>query len=392
MATGTKADFTIYHEEYFSGMYESIVQNVNAFNAASGGAITRMTDMVKGDYEKRTFLKTISNLVSRRDITSTSAATVLKMTQGQIVGVKLNRKVGPIKQTADAWRKIDEDPVRMSYYLGRMAGEEIVKDQLNQALRAVETALHGQSNVEYDYSGTGTLAFAALNNGLALFGDKAESIRVFVMHSKAFYNLVGDGIANYKIDTIAGMMIATGSAAAMGRVIVVTDCDALKQYELAYDGQTGNFGVNLTATGGTSGATGTIIKDTDAGATGTLEFDSVTGTWADNEAITDTVIGAATVNGTLTTKYATLGLVPGAVTVKISEQKDPPYFEREAGNENLEYQYQDEYAYNVEVLGFTWDVSNGGANPTQTALAIPTNWDKVVTEDKNLAGIRIVTT
>ena len=178
----------------------------------------------------------------------------------------------------------------------------------------------------------------------------------------------------------------------MGRVIVVTDSDALKQYELAYDAQSANFTVGLTATGGTSSATGTIIKDTDAGTTGTLEFDAVTGTWADDENITDSATGDATVNGTLTTKYATLGLVPGAVTVKISEQRDPPYFQREAGNENIEYQYQDEYAYNIEVQGFTWDVSNGGANPTQTTLAIPTNWDKVVTEDKNLAGIRIVTT
>ncbi|MBZ4251945.1 hypothetical protein LAJ57_13660, partial [Streptococcus pneumoniae] len=37
---------------------------------------------------------------------------------------------------------------------------------------------------------------------------------------------------------------------------------------LPYDAQSGNFTVGLTITGATSGATGVIAKDVDAGATG----------------------------------------------------------------------------------------------------------------------------
>jgi len=67
--------------------------------------------------------------------------------------------------------------------------------------------------------------------------------------------------------------------------------------KLAYDAQTGNFTEGLTVTGTTSGATGLIIKDTDAGTTGTLILANVTGTFQDNEAITDTSTGAAVANG-----------------------------------------------------------------------------------------------
>lgn len=75
--------------------------------------------------------------------------------------------------------------------------------------------------------------------------------------------------------------------------------DVLRLKSLAYDGQTGNFTAGLKVTGGTSGATGYIVSDTDGGTTGTLVLKDVRGTFADNEALTDTSTGAAVVNGTL---------------------------------------------------------------------------------------------
>lgn len=66
---------------------------------------------------------------------------------------------------------------------------------------------------------------------------------------------------------------------------------------LNFDAQTGNFTVGLTVTGGTSAATGVIASQDDAGATGTLYLSNVSGTFQDNEAITDTSTGAATADG-----------------------------------------------------------------------------------------------
>jgi len=51
---------------------------------------------------------------------------------------------------------------------------------------------------------------------------------------------------------------------------------------------------------------------------------------------------------------------------------------------------QGEHAFNVGCKGFKRDVTDGGANPTDTALGTTTNWDKDVTEDKNLASVRIM--
>lgn len=68
-------------------------------------------------------------------------------------------------------------------------------------------------------------------------------------------------------------------------------------YTVAYDGQTANFSVGQIITGGTNGGKFKIIKDTDAGATGTLICEPINGIGlADNEAITSST-GAAVVNG-----------------------------------------------------------------------------------------------
>jgi hypothetical protein len=56
---------------------------------------------------------------------------------------------------------------------------------------------------------------------------------------------------------------------------------------LDYDAETSAFTAGATLTGGTSSATGIIVKVIDNGTTGTLWLDSVTGTFQDNETITD---------------------------------------------------------------------------------------------------------
>jgi len=67
---------------------------------------------------------------------------------------------------------------------------------------------------------------------------------------------------------------------------------------LPYDAQSANFTVGKLLTGGTSAATGKIVADTDAGATGTLILEDITGTFVDGETITDSnsTPGSATSN------------------------------------------------------------------------------------------------
>lgn len=89
---------------------------------------------------------------------------------------------------------------------------------------------------------------------------------------------------------------------------------------LAYRAQTANFAAGNVITGQTSGATARITADSDSGATGTLTLQDIVGTFLNNEIITDTGSGSATVNGALATSDAALiGSVASLATAQKSD-------------------------------------------------------------------------
>jgi hypothetical protein len=89
---------------------------------------------------------------------------------------------------------------------------------------------------------------------------------------------------------------------------------------LAYDSQTANFTVGNILTGGTSGASGRIVADSDSGTTGSLTLQDVIGTFLDNEAITDGATGAAVANGTQSTSNA--ALVGSVTAIRAAQETD----------------------------------------------------------------------
>jgi len=66
---------------------------------------------------------------------------------------------------------------------------------------------------------------------------------------------------------------------------------------LDYDGQSTNFTVGQVITGDSSGATGVLVEQTDAGATGTLILRDVKGSFENNDALTDEDTGDGDATG-----------------------------------------------------------------------------------------------
>lgn len=84
--------------------------------------------------------------------------------------------------------------------------------------------------------------------------------------------------------------------------------------------------------------------------------------------------------------YYNLGLTAGAIHVE-QNNDFTDNFETSNGDENITRTYQSEWSFNLGIKGFAWDKTNGGKSPNDAALALATNWDKVVTDTKDLAGV-----
>lgn len=337
MAIGLGSNFKIYEEQFHTGATEIMQQEAQVFNDASNGSMLLSTMMHKGNYTQEAFYQELAGLVSRRDVTSVAAAADIAMTQGEKVGVKNNRKIGPVAQTLDAFRKISADPEEMSYILGQQWGKAILLDQVNTSLSAAAPAFaqtyrtggtQAGGNGDIGDTAVGdTINHSSLVDLQALYGDAGQRVSAFVMHSKAYYDLMKQSISD-NVYNVAGVTIHEGSVATLGKPVIVTDSASL--------------------------------------------------------------ISSGTGNTTAHNEYFTLALTSGAIEVEESEDRQI-VSDLITGLENLVLRYQGEYAYTVKLKGYAWDITNGGLNPTAAAMALATNWDKVVTDDKSTGGARLIT-
>lgn len=227
MAISLPSDMKVYNEQFFAGYTERVEQNLAVFNQSSANSILLSSDVTNGEFIKESYLAKISGLVTRRDLTSTSAATGLKATQNEIVKVDRSIKIGPVEFTDEALHKGNMSMDEMVFLLGQQAADDVLKEEIDVVLYGLQGAyaVAGLATLVQD-SSSATITHNILNSGLAKFGDKASSIVAWVMHSSVFFELQGQAITD-KIDSVAGTVIYGGSPGTLGRPVVVTDSDAL---------------------------------------------------------------------------------------------------------------------------------------------------------------------
>lgn len=88
--------------------------------------------------------------------------------------------------------------------------------------------------------------------------------------------------------------------------------------------------------------------------------------------------------------YFTLGLAPGAIRIDRNDDFEDNVDNRN-GFENIRKTYQAEWSFNIGINGYTWDKASGGASPSDAALAMSSNWDVIATDNKNTAGVLLIT-
>ncbi len=331
MAIGTLSQMKIYDEQFQSGAYEVLTKELNAFNAASLNALRLVQQGKKGYFDKAAFWQYTSNLVTRRDVTSNAAVTPTSMAQGEHIGVKIFRKVGPVQEPIEKFKIQDIDLDEMAFLFGAQSAPEIVESYLQSVFSSLvgSFSLAGvtSSNV-YTGASARTIESLDLNNALKKMGDKSSRVKIWIMTSKVYRDLIGDQIANkFQNDSIGAYNLFQGLPATMGIPVLVIDQPAL-----------------FAAGSGTSVST-------------------------DDE-------------------YWTFGLTEDAAEVAQSEETST-FMEAKTLTENLTLVAQSEYAYNVKVKGLSY--TSATPNPTDANLATSTSWTKIANSFKDLPGIAIKT-
>jgi hypothetical protein len=230
-STGRLPEGLIYPELVHGGLVETLIQNTDAFNAASGGAIRLVNARRRGDFAQESFIKNVTGLVNRRGVAGSPenpAVTSNPVPMSEFVTVKVNRRVGPIDQTLDSFRKLGEDADLeiLSRKIGVQIAKAIQIDQLEAGMTSLVAAITNVSALLNAPSPESAISTSRLVDGLALFGDQGARIKVWVMHSKVYYDLVKDQISA-NIDGISNFNVANAAPVTLNRPVLVTDSASL---------------------------------------------------------------------------------------------------------------------------------------------------------------------
>lgn len=331
MAITTASNMSIHNDVVRNAYAEKMAQVIDSFFANSRGAVVIEDAAVPGDYLSQSFFKFPSGLVTRRVTTGTGydgTPTPITIEQGDNKRVRLARKLGPVEITFDAMRKIASNEAEFSRIVGDMMAEAVSAKMLSDSAKALVAALNRSPYVKDISSAT-----------VSTVSRTTLAAALALMGDRASDVVCWVMHSKPYFDLIAADLNTSSSV------------DSLIANVALYGGSPGTLGKPVIVTDEAS----LILDET-------------------------------------TDKYYTLGLTAGAVRLQSDTQLADVVGEIVTGGENLRYRIQGERDWFLGLKGFQWDSANGGANPSDTALATANNWDAVSSDAKLRAGVCIKST
>jgi hypothetical protein len=234
MAITNYTDFVLDNQYFHTGVGEAVTQNLQLFNELSQGAIQLENKQIPGHFHDNIFYQSMEDAWNRRDITASTAissADTTKVVELDQRGVKFNAKMY-VPFTRHAFQKNFDPDMKGDYQaisrrIGMMTGNARLKQQINHAIYSVAAAVKTpaaslRTNLVSSANYLGKANSQDLNETRALMGDMAGRLVCWVMHSKAYFNLVGTQIGD-KLFGVTEMNLYKGVPATFNLPTLVTD-------------------------------------------------------------------------------------------------------------------------------------------------------------------------
>lgn len=224
------SDLAVYSEYAYDSFSEVLRQQIDLFNAATGGAIMLQAAAHQGDFSDVAFFaKVTGGLVRRRNAygTGTVAEKVLKHLVD--TSVKVAAGTPPVRLDPGQFRWIQQNPEVAGAAMGQQLAVDTLADMLNTGLGCGYSALAGVPEVVYDATATTDKNpdWNNLNNAQALFGDQSAQIAAWIMHSAPMHKLYGNNLTNAERLFTYGTVNVVRDP--FGKLLVMTDSQNLVQ-------------------------------------------------------------------------------------------------------------------------------------------------------------------
>jgi hypothetical protein len=223
------SDLAVFNEWTYSTMTEILDQQVQLFNGATRNCLVLRTAAHTGDYSETAMWAKITDLVRRRNAYGTGTLTAQSMKHLVDTAVKVAAGTNPIDLSPAQFKWIQQNPEEAGAAMGQQLAIDSLADMLNTGILAVVAAL-GQvaalKNSVYNATTPVNASLGGLNDSAAKFGDRAQSLACWIMHSKPLFDIYGQALTNSsRLFTFGNVMVNEDG---FGRVFVVSDSPSLK--------------------------------------------------------------------------------------------------------------------------------------------------------------------
>lgn len=214
----------IFNQFVHATWLEAIAQQIRLFNDATRGALVLRSAKSIGEYSDESYWQRISGLVRRRNAHGTGTVTPVDLNNLMATSVKVAAGTPPVNLPVDMLSWIGRQPDEAGVKVGMQLAEDTLADMLNTAIAALVAGLSGVSSLVYDGTGS-TMTLNKLNSGASLFGDRAQSLLCWLLHSKSQFDIYGQALTNANILFKFGDVQVREDG--MGRPFIVTDSPSL---------------------------------------------------------------------------------------------------------------------------------------------------------------------
>lgn len=205
---------------------EVIAQQVDLFNAASNGTITLTTQRNRGDFAHYSQFAEITGLIRRRDVYASGAVGPVALSMLQNASVKVAAGTPPIAFNPSQFTWIQEQPEVAGVVIGEQVAIGQFQDMLNAGLKSARSAfVNAGAAAAYNIAAQGAMTLNGLNRGAQKFGDRAQNIRAWVIHSTPLHDLFDQSLTNTnRLFTFGDVRVLEDG---FGRRFIVTDSSSL---------------------------------------------------------------------------------------------------------------------------------------------------------------------
>lgn len=223
------ANMQVYDEQIRLRTIELLGQDLEKFNAASGGTIVLDMRRWSGNYSKESFYNSIASAQRRVDryaVNGAVASTLL--TEAELVAVKVAGGFGPVEFEPSQLTWLSAQPEEAIDVISQGFADALLADQLNTvvgcAVAAIENIAALVNDVSALTSGAGALTQSVLNGSHAKFGDRSSMLAADIMTGAAYHKLIEKGLENGERLFVSSNVTVQSI---LGKLFVVSDIPAL---------------------------------------------------------------------------------------------------------------------------------------------------------------------